>query len=97
MNEIMGSVTAINNPITDWAQTDPTKANFIKNKPDVVSYEELDRMIADGEISANNLYYKKDVTIAQQLDALEEDMGDVDAALDGIIALENAYIGGDGE
>ena len=29
--------------------------------------------------------------------ALETDMGDVDAALDGIIALENAYIGGDGE
>ena len=34
MREIIGNTTATPNPRPDWAQTDPTKADYIKNKPD---------------------------------------------------------------
>ena len=67
-----------------------------------VSYAELNRMIVDGEISANNIYYKKshnpdepDVTIAEQLDTLEADMGDVSAVLDELHRYAQALIGGE--
>ena len=35
MANIVGGVTSINNPRTNWAQTDKTKADFLKNKPSV--------------------------------------------------------------
>lgn len=34
MSKIIGNTTATSNPQSDWAQTDSTKANYIKNKPD---------------------------------------------------------------
>ena len=33
MAKIIGNTTATPNPRPDWAQTDETKADFIKNKP----------------------------------------------------------------
>lgn len=33
IREIIGNTTATPNPRPDWAQTDPTKADYIKNKP----------------------------------------------------------------
>ena len=45
MAKIVGNVTAINNPVPDWNQKDPTKADFIKNKPTIQElYDELDAM-----------------------------------------------------
>lgn len=35
MREIIGNTTATPNPRPDWNQTDATKADFIKNKPDL--------------------------------------------------------------
>jgi hypothetical protein len=35
MTKIIGNTTATPNPRPDWAQTDPTKADYIKNKPDL--------------------------------------------------------------
>lgn len=37
MANIVGGVTSINNPRTNWAQTDKTKADFLKNKPSVAN------------------------------------------------------------
>lgn len=35
MAKIMGGVTATNMPVPDWEQTNPLKADYIKNKPDI--------------------------------------------------------------
>ena len=35
MSKIIGNTTATPNPRPDWLQTDETKADFIKNKPNV--------------------------------------------------------------
>lgn len=37
MANIVGGVTSINNPRTNWAQTDAKKADFLKNKPAVAN------------------------------------------------------------
>ena len=39
MREIIGNTTATPNPRPDWAQNDETKADFIKNKPEIPSVE----------------------------------------------------------
>lgn len=39
MARIIGNTTAMPNPRPDWNQTDETKADYIKNKPGVASYE----------------------------------------------------------
>lgn len=36
-NVITGNVVGIPNPVSDWAQTDPNMADYIKNKPTIVS------------------------------------------------------------
>ena len=35
IREIIGNTTATPNPRPDWNQTDETKADYIKNKPDI--------------------------------------------------------------
>ncbi len=35
MAKIIGNTTAMPNPRPDWNQTDETKADYIKNKPDI--------------------------------------------------------------
>ena len=37
MANIFGGVTSINNPRTNWAQTDSKKADYLKNKPSVAN------------------------------------------------------------
>lgn len=41
MTKIIGNTTTTPNPKPDWNQTDPTKADYIKNKPDIESGEGL--------------------------------------------------------
>ena len=48
MAKIIGNTTATPNPRPDWAQTDSTKADYIKNKPEVYFGE------TDGEEVAYN-------------------------------------------
>ena len=42
MREIIGNTTATPNPPSDWKQTDVTKADFIKNKPNLGALAEKD-------------------------------------------------------
>ena len=42
MAKVIGNTTATPNPRPDWAQEDPTKADYIKNKPSKVSQLEND-------------------------------------------------------
>lgn len=65
MAKIIGGTTATNMLLPDWNQTDPTKSDFIRNKPDLGRYATLDTI------------------------------GDIEAALDRIIAIQESLIGGD--
>ena len=48
MREIIGNTTATPNPRPDWNQTDPTKADYIRNKPEVLTREEISNLIPAG-------------------------------------------------
>ena len=45
MAKIIGNTTATPNPRPDWLQDDPKKADYIKNKPDVITLEDVDSEI----------------------------------------------------
>lgn len=68
MAKIIGSTTTTPMRISDWNQTNPLRADYIKNKPD--------------------LSLKADVSYVDGL------LGDTNAALDHIIAIQNELIGG---
>lgn len=58
MREIIGNTTATPNPRPDWNQTDETKADYIRNKPD------LDKKAQTGdEVSDSGIAYMKDVPV----------------------------------
>lgn len=45
MAKIIGNTTATPNPRPDWLQNDEKKADYIKNKPDVVTWSDVDSEI----------------------------------------------------
>lgn len=45
IREIIGNTTATPNPPSDWNQTDSTKVDYIKNKPDILSEERIINLI----------------------------------------------------
>lgn len=53
-NRIIGNTTATPNPRPDWNQTDPTKADYIKNKPVILTEEQI-RAIIQEMISESEL------------------------------------------
>ena len=75
MSKIIGNTTATPNPRPDWNQTDESKADYIKNKPQVytgVSENELiliDRItkqkyelyIDDGKLSMREIIQESEV------------------------------------
>ena len=70
MREIIGNTTATPNPKPDWNQTDETKADYIKNKPDINS--KLDKWIPNNYqdsvlvrcADANGIITEKQITVA---------------------------------
>ena len=61
MAKIIGNTTATPNPRPDWAQTDETKADYIKNKPVVLTEEEIKDLIGG---SGGGNYVNEEATIA---------------------------------
>lgn len=54
MAKIIGNTTATPNPRPDWAQTDSTKADYIKNKPTILTEEEIAQLIvASAKVPTN--------------------------------------------
>lgn len=47
MAKIIGNTTATPNPRPDWKQTDPTKADYIKNKPTILTEEDVVELIEE--------------------------------------------------
>lgn len=59
MSKIIGNTTATPTPRSDWNQTDPKKADFILNKPNI---EALLDDKADLTHNHEDLYYTKEQT-----------------------------------
>ena len=53
--KIIGNTTATPNPRPDWEQPDSTKADYIKNKPEIYTRTEIDEMIGDKETALDNI------------------------------------------
>jgi hypothetical protein len=47
MPKVIGDIVGVPNPKSDWNQTDETKADYIKNKPDIYTRKEVDEKIKD--------------------------------------------------
>ncbi len=47
MGKIIGNTTATPNPRPDWNQTDEAKADFIKNKPDILTEDDVRTIVAE--------------------------------------------------
>lgn len=87
MAKIVGGTASTSMLIPDWKQTNPNRADYIKNKP-------FDKIDTDLDANSTNPVQNKVVTAA---------IGDMEAAMDiiiaeqeAIIAMQNALIGGDG-
>lgn len=81
MSKIVGGVVATPPPKPDWKENNHSKGGYIKNKP----FEGVDTAL---DINSTNPVQNKVVAGA---------IGDIDTALDGIIALQQTLIGGDGQ
>lgn len=53
MPKIIGNTTATPNPRPDWNQTDPAKADYIKNKPIILTEEDVVGLIEENTASGN--------------------------------------------
>ena len=79
MAKIIGGTTTTPMRISDWNQTDPNRADYIKNKP----FDNVDTAM---DVTSTNPVQNKVVA---------EAIGDIEAALDNIIAIQAELIGGD--
>lgn len=79
MAKIIGGTTSTPMRVPDWNQTDSTKSDYIKNKP-------FDKVDAALDADSTNPVQNKALAVV---------IGDIDAALDGIIVIQNSLIGGE--
>ena len=84
MREVIGNTTTTPMAIPDWNQTDPTKADYIKNKPDViggggttvtVEGKKVDTFDADTKLDKNSLYWDENV-LYNEIEVVDEYSGD---------------------
>lgn len=69
MAKIIGNTTATPNPRPDWLQDDPKKADYIKNKPDIVVRSDIDNEL---NLESNNPVQNSIVT--QRFNELDESL-----------------------
>ena len=66
MAKIIGNIVGVPNPKTDWNQTDPTKADYLMNKPTKVSQFENDAGYSKSEDVDKQIEDLQNVYIIQQ-------------------------------
>ena len=132
MPKIIGGLTSTTMPVPDWEQTNPMRADYIKNKPVIPEVDQEFNIVSTNAI-ANRIVYEKLIeheqsingntsnadaaherisnfeeayatdimTLTNATDQLYNDfeevkqhLGDIETALDGIIAIQNGLIGG---
>lgn len=105
---IVGDTTATPNPRPDWEQTDEKKADYIKNKPTVLTEDDVLQLIAEngggeGGSVVDQIQADWNQTDEAQLDYIKNkpdlttyitknELGDIEAALDAIIAIQESLI-----
>ena len=117
MAKIIGNTTTTPVMPSDWAQTDETKVDYIKNKPTKLSQFENDIGAGGGSVDLSDYVKKEDLATANvefaecansavmaDCDnagnmitlyyATKEEVGDIEAALDSILAIQGTIVGG---
>ena len=56
MDRIIGATVSTPMKVPDWNQEDPNKADYIKNKPNVVSKEYVDDLVGDIDAALDELH-----------------------------------------
>ena len=103
-NKIMGTMLGMPSPRADWNETNPLKGSFIRNKPEIGNFSELTTTNKTSIVAAiNEINADCDGRLQQcdlrneetnhRMDTIENDVGDIETALDGIIAIQNALLG----
>lgn len=92
MTKIIGSPTITPMKIPDWNQTDPLKSDYIKNKPDISSII-TNRIKGKANQSDVDLLFEESTQHYRSYEELNEKIGDIDSALDRIIAIQNSLLG----
>ena len=66
MPKITGNTVGVPNPKPDWKQTDETKADYIKNKPDIYTKKEINTMVGNIEAALDIIIAEQESIIAMQ-------------------------------
>lgn len=100
MAKIVGGVASTTMPVPDWEQTNPRRADYIKNKPIVDQEFNFESTNAIANKCVTSLYNDFNGTASSfnaRIDEIEQQLGNVETALDSIIAIQEALIGGAAE
>lgn len=97
MAKIVGGVASSTMPVPDWEQTNPRRADYIKNKPVIdQDFDELSTNAIANKV-VTGLYNDFNDTASSfnaRFYEVEQQLGDVETALDSIMAIQNGLIGG---
>lgn len=98
MTKIIGNTTATPNPRPDWNQIDETKADYIKNKPKILTEEEIIQIVEDkgGDITVDTELSNESENPVQNKvikEALDGKLGTTETAnssktIDGLVRLD---------
>jgi hypothetical protein len=69
MSKIIGNTTATPVPRSDWNQTDETKVDFIKNKPDIATKDYVTDQL-ESKSDSNHTHSDIDEKIAENASAI---------------------------
>ena len=96
MAKIIGNTTATPNPRPDWNQTDETKADFIKNKPNVVTTTGgtiTGNLTITGDLTVNGTTTSEDhetIVVEDNMMVLNSNKVDLQTAVSGIAINKDA-------
>ena len=102
--KIMGRMLGMPSPRPDWNETNPLRGSFIQNKPAIGDLSKLNTFTKESIVDAiNEINLDCDGRLrqcdqqyaetAERIDDLQNDVGDIETALDGIIAIQNGLLG----
>ena len=99
MAKIMGNIVGLPSPRSDWNQTDEAKADYIKNKPTKLSQfvNDIGAGGGGGDLSKYVTwedFERRTTPIEDNVADIIEDLGDIDTALDAILAIQEVIVGG---
>lgn len=89
--KLMGNVAGVTVPRPDWAQTDPGRADFIRNKPDV---EAVRALAAEGKQLAQQRLLRSGDTMTGELGMSGNRVTGLGEPVDSADAATKAYVDG---